>query len=128
MNELDKEVAEKVMGWTDFWEYSLGVPPMHIGKGRRYAIPMYSEVMVSTWDVVKRLIDPDGPFSEQKWSFGLGCPSDAGYEAAFRSASWHKYEIDREYPIFTATDRSAPTAICLAALAAVDSLKSPTSK
>lgn len=47
--ELDKLIAERVMGWYDFWEasgYLMGYPPAEQAMGieaERHPVPFYSE-------------------------------------------------------------------------------------
>ena len=95
--ELDREVAEKVMGWRipETWLYSeMG----HDGEVLR-EVPLYSSSIEAAWLVMEKM-------REKGWSFGCSCiPTDDTWIANFGS-------------IYISAP-TAPEAICRAALAAL---------
>lgn len=99
--ELDKLIAEKVMGWNFSDAAQAWYPPnLHpLSNVLGHAIPSYSTDIVAAWKVVERLIK-DGHACDVLYDHGWSCHSDLRGR--------------REY------GETAPHAICLAALAIVD--------
>lgn len=95
--ELDAMVAEKVMGWTLH-----GVAPsggrVLIAPSGAMGIPNYSTDISAAWQVVEKM-------RSKRIHFEMGSTIPGDWTAYFNN--------DR------ATDKSAPRAICLAALKAV---------
>lgn len=122
MRELDKEVAEKIFGWTDFAgeEYSLlGVPPQAKNQNRRWSVPYFSIDLKEAWSVVREM---------KSDKYGLGGRNlhliEYAYNRSYASFADHGFsgsddslngEGNGEY--------ATPEAICKAALLLVESLK-----
>lgn len=105
--ELDKLIAEKVMGWTDVEEshpVSGGpvlqgirageIPSKHTGYRPKFVIPKYSSEIEHAWQVVEKLRDDNFSIEE----------NGTHWKARF-GTHWRGAE-------------NAPHAICLAALEA----------
>lgn len=103
-SELDALVAEKVMGlervMTPGFGMEVGWRPIHSNLGAS-PLKSYSTDISAAWEVVEKMKQGSGHFSIK-----LTC---YGWEALFR------YPVTRE-----ATAMTAPHAICLAALKAIE--------
>lgn len=103
--ELDAKVAEKVMGWwaimlpADDRMVASGIPPKE--GHEREGVPHYSTSIEAAWEVVEKM--------HQEWWFTLVQGPD-GWLADFYN------DMDVRH---RAKAKTAPEAICLAALKAV---------
>lgn len=120
--ELDREIAEKVMGYTDLdWQEQrhlsrkqlVGIrpderPSPYTGHRAKYLVPKYSTDIDAAWEVVGRM-------RELGWSLMLVSYPGARSEC---QVTFHKnlHETGAELSF-----GAAPHAICLAALKAVSS-------
>jgi hypothetical protein len=107
--ELDALVAERVMGWTDFWrrgEHILyGYPPVERSMGidaERHPVPHYSTDITAAWELVEKFRLTVTPWSTQGWIATVE-PGEGWYSPA----------------------DTAPHAICLAALFIVGNRPAP---
>lgn len=100
--EIDRLVAERVMGWTN-----VSVEGTRFGttpEGKVHAIvPQYSTDMSAAWKVVERL-------RLLGYQGGIDWATESGYECAFGSSPIPPYEGQ------SFSTETAPLAICLAAL------------
>jgi hypothetical protein len=110
--EMDKLVAEKVMGWSGFCCYAAeedlwGVPPDGKGEGLELNVPIpdYSWDIVAAWRVVERLAEIEGPVSVCWGIYG-----DEGNRASVMTMFGFGPGV---------VASTAPLAICRAALIAV---------
>jgi hypothetical protein len=121
--ELDRLVAEKVMGWTDLWEgegYVMAYPPNEQAMGidgERAPVPPYSTDIAAAWQVVERMTDRD---RADRCTFEMHRATDWddpawGYDVRF--GRWGDPTHQRERKVWA---RTAPLAISLAALKALD--------
>lgn len=110
--ELDKLIAEKVMGWTDIVP-TRGLSAWHdidfdlVGKApgqtTRQCLPYYSYFIGHAWQVVEKLT-----CTTKQW-FHLDQHS-TGCTAIFQNDTYQGYDADAD---------AAPLAICRAALKAI---------
>lgn len=59
MRELDRQVAEEVMGWGEFWTDGVllyGVPPACAIEDDRQEVPRYSTNMSDAWEIFGRVL------------------------------------------------------------------------
>lgn len=122
--ELDREVAERVMGWTDLeWtkqyhtsELSLqGVIPgtlaaPHTGYKTKHVVPKYSTEIAAAWEVVEKL-QKFNPFWESDGFMEFDLSPTSGFDG---HRGWQCNFGDDTTQAFADT---APHAICMAALA-----------
>lgn len=120
--ERDALVAEKVMGWIDFWEgegFVMGYPPNEQAmgiEGERAPVPPYTTDIAAAWQVLERMTDPS---RDDQCTFQMRRITDWddptwGYDVRFG----RKYDPTRQ-PDRIAWAHTAPEAICIAALKAV---------
>jgi hypothetical protein len=109
--ELDKLVAEKVMGWVDFWTdgiFVMGYPPNEQAMGinaERAPVPHYSTDISAAWAAVEKMRGREYQFSLHANVFTM--PT---YHVAFSHVEGtHGYRAESDTPAL---------AICLAALRA----------
>ena len=124
--ELDKLVAEKVMGWVltqdgpgeGAWEddysadYGRWMPSDSPGAGPHAweTVPSYSTNIAAAWEVVEKVSElSDGHFTLMKFT--------THYRAGFQTPV--PYDSDDRFEHWSVAD-TAPLAICRAALAAVE--------
>lgn len=105
--EMDKLIAEKVMGWGDFWSDPNGVilmgnPPGNTVEDDRIEVPHYSTDIAAAWQIVEYSLQQRG------WGFHS---LDEGWSASF-------FVTGRTSLILSHAD-TAPLAICRAAFLAV---------
>ena len=113
--ELDALVAEKVMGWTECKPMTIepmdmfmahGYPP---GERQRKVCPPFSRGIAAAWEVVEKL---------ERYRMVLFGPHDEDpmWSARFYADGYRPFQDQR----WDATANTAPYAICLAALKAVE--------
>lgn len=116
--ELNAEVAEKVMGWTDLFEERhprtnelvlRGITPNKLRY--RFAIPKFSTNIAAAWEVVKKLPSLGIDNFQLRWHIGTSGKFVA--EAA-------KTPVVPSGEMFRGVADTAPLTICLAALKAVN--------
>ncbi|WP_121603796.1 hypothetical protein [Virgibacillus sp. Bac332] len=95
--KIDRLIAEKIMGF----EVRNG---QRVEDGKRFGIPSYSQKIECAWQVVEKLK------VKGYWLYGLGFVSDEDYSCSFYQGSGQ---------MITEYDKSAPLAICKAALKTV---------
>ena len=101
--EIDRLIAERVMGWTNLYAQGarFGTSP----KGKSHSIiPPYSTDMSAAWEVVEKLRQ-SGYQGKLDWA-----TPELGYECYFWSSSLPPNEMQ------CPRTQTAPLAICLAAL------------
>ena len=112
--ELDALVAEKVMGWWQRTHPEGLWVDWHRPSGHYAdAVPAFSTDIAAAWEVVEKIHENCGP---NRWCFRL---EDVGQATnrpigAYWCATFEKYST-----YYSATELTAPEAICRAALAAV---------
>lgn len=79
--------------------------------------PKYSTDWSAMGLLVERMIDVDGPYGAQKWSFGLEYSSVVDWVADFTPRRNHPKS--RQYPAFQAQASTAPLAVARASLLAL---------
>lgn len=113
--DLDALMAEKVMGWTDVNLNGSGIPPhfKHLTSHELY--PNYSTDIAAAWEVVEKLTSSEGIKLEIHPS---NCFKE--YEVGI---TFEDKDGDAMGPFYF-LEKTAPHAICLAALKAVDQTNS----
>ncbi len=101
--EIDRLVAERVMGWTNLYLEGSRFGTTPEGKSHRI-VPQYSSDMSAAWEVVERLRH-SGYEGGIDWT-----RPELGYECAFWSSPIPPDEMQ------PSRAETAPLAICLAAL------------
>ncbi len=110
--ELDALVAEKVMGWSDVGEITIGMTVYvagHRPEGEQTVVPSYSTDIAAAWTVVERMRELGWRMLLENW-----VSSDDAYAAFFHPQDRYRYGNH-----IGVTDDTAPVAICRAALRAV---------
>lgn len=101
--EIDRLVAERVMGWTNLHVVGTRFGTTPEGKSHRM-VPQYSTDISAAWEVVEKLRQ-SGYQGRIDWA-----RPELGYECAFWSSPILPNEM--QFP----RAETAPLAICLAAL------------
>lgn len=133
--ELDALVAEKVFGWKFVGKFTLD-PDLQCDRWAvdsnglerfYYEVPDYSTNIANAWKVVEKIkdfrpcADAYGPGSGSNQQFMLG------FIAKQWTCGWQPVNLDGAFTEFAEAE-TAPHAICLAALKAVDYAPEPQEK
>lgn len=106
--EFDCLIAKEIMGWTGFWTNGtvyMAYPPaenMGVGYDERFPIPEFSTDIAAAWEVWEKILDPN-----RSSIHPIGNGSTGLYYAIMYDDKG------------VATGRTAPEAICKAALVAI---------
>jgi hypothetical protein len=113
--ELDALIAEKVMGWT-YKTFPDGVLP-HVkhwhGPNDECLLPCYSISIAAAWQVVGLL--------SKEWKFDLEYYPGLNNEPDWCAMFFNNRDSFGNVGAFAASADTAPLAICLAALRAIES-------
>ena len=106
LREIDKLVAERVMGWADIDRKMSGYCPDGNGSYYWNCVPRYSDSIEAAWEVWIKL-----HASRDFCCMDIRMPIHEGVEIALA-------RVGTDHVTLTVRNDSAPLAICLAALKA----------